>query len=756
MPGSENVSEGGNARGRGRGRARTRGGGARGTRGGAQGRARGARGGATSRPQVYEDLRIGHISELPTRAQMETPLHIKRRRMLPATEDVCSSSSSWSSMPNAPQPQASTSAASGAAEAGTPQGEPAPLPQASTSAVSGAAEAGTPQCEPAPLPQASTSAASGAAEAGTPQGEPAPLPQAYTSAVSGAAEAGTPQHEPAPLPQASTSTAPYGTLGSPLAFVPSPALFIECGNTPSSSSSRQQNPRRLLRDEEIDFFVNYGSEEEEEEDDDDLAFVAPVLRSVRILTEMAEETIEDSPIEAQAAGRIEDADVLEADVAGPTRLFDFEWVPHGATPICPVSRRESFGGQCGPTRGPIASAYEAFVSIWDRSIMDHIVQQTNKYAQDYATHLLETGQMGPCSRINRWCDTNVYELYTYLAIVMAMGILIKARMPTYWNRSADIFQSHGFAAHMSLRRFELLSKCLHFNNNDHLGNLTPPQAKLFKISPIIDHLNDRFQSLYNLSQNIALDESLAQWKGWLNFKQYIPNKAAQVGIKTYEICDSRSGYLWRFEVHAGSHISEGEEVIPVLMNKLLDEDEAGAAVGVGAVVDVGAAGGKMPLPLHRAPRLQQVPVVLPRKAMKKSWNGFACSKGSGGLNCNWVLLPDAPPRKQRAQHPSPERSTCEFVPSPAIAVAVPEPEPLPQPQPEPELVPEPGSEVIIELIDAASSPAAAGPSQNVILPETQESENCQVDASQDFLVKVEEKEDSVPEIPSVPRHVGSS
>ncbi|RVE53390.1 hypothetical protein evm_001960 [Chilo suppressalis] len=43
-----------------------------------------------------------------------------------------------------------------------------------------------------------------------------------------------------------------------------------------------------------------------------------------------------------------------------------------------------------------------------------------------------------------------------------------------------------------------------------------------------------------------------------------------------------------------------------------------------------------------------------------------------------------------------------------------------------------------------------------LVPETQESANSQVDTSQDFLVIVEEKEDSVPEIPSVPRHVGSS
>lgn len=37
----------------------------------------------------------------------------------------------------------------------------------------------------------------------------------------------------------------------------------------------------------------------------------------------------------------------------------------------------------------------------------------------------------------------------------------------------------------------------------------------------------------------------------MDINQFIPNKAARVGIKTYEVCDSQNGYLWRFVVHAG-------------------------------------------------------------------------------------------------------------------------------------------------------------------------------------------------------------
>lgn len=85
-----------------------------------------------------------------------------------------------------------------------------------------------------------------------------------------------------------------------------------------------------------------------------------------------------------------------------------------------------------------------------------------------------------------------------------------------------------------------------------------PNYVLFKIEPILLHLNQKFQAMYTMDQNIALDESLMQWKGWLNISQFISNKAAKVGVKTYELCESQTGYLWRFDVHAKKHMSRDQ------------------------------------------------------------------------------------------------------------------------------------------------------------------------------------------------------
>ncbi|CAH2039920.1 unnamed protein product, partial [Iphiclides podalirius] len=56
---------------------------------------------------------------------------------------------------------------------------------------------------------------------------------------------------------------------------------------------------------------------------------------------------------------------------------------------------------------------------------------------------------------------------------------------------------------------------------------------------------------FSWTQEIAIDESLLKWHGRLSFSQKIKSKAAQIGVKTYELCESSSGYLWRFFVYAG-------------------------------------------------------------------------------------------------------------------------------------------------------------------------------------------------------------
>lgn len=64
-------------------------------------------------------------------------------------------------------------------------------------------------------------------------------------------------------------------------------------------------------------------------------------------------------------------------------------------------------------------------------------------------------------------------------------------------------------------------------------------------------LTAKFTSVYVPEQDISIDESLLLYKGRLFFKQYIPNKRSKFGIKSYELCESRSGYTWKYSLYTG-------------------------------------------------------------------------------------------------------------------------------------------------------------------------------------------------------------
>ena len=60
-----------------------------------------------------------------------------------------------------------------------------------------------------------------------------------------------------------------------------------------------------------------------------------------------------------------------------------------------------------------------------------------------------------------------------------------------------------------------------------------------------------FQNNYVPHQNIAIDESLTLWKGRLSFRIYLPLKSCKFCVKTFEICESSTEYLWKFVVYTG-------------------------------------------------------------------------------------------------------------------------------------------------------------------------------------------------------------
>ncbi|XP_026728124.1 piggyBac transposable element-derived protein 4-like isoform X2 [Trichoplusia ni] len=204
------------------------------------------------------------------------------------------------------------------------------------------------------------------------------------------------------------------------------------------------------------------------------------------------------------------------------------------------------------------SAYDAFRSYWDDDVLNLIVTETNQYA----TTIASTGFQ------SEWYPTNLHEILCLFSFWMMLGIV---KMPTIVSCfSVDpLLKTEVFRRIFTRRRYEMLIRALHFvDSNPVVDNSNPSNTgarcydRLHRLRPIITHLNSRFQSNYVLDKNICIDESLTLWKGRLNFKQYIRTKASKFGIKTFELCEASTGYLWSFIVYTGKQSATELEQSP--------------------------------------------------------------------------------------------------------------------------------------------------------------------------------------------------
>jgi hypothetical protein len=97
----------------------------------------------------------------------------------------------------------------------------------------------------------------------------------------------------------------------------------------------------------------------------------------------------------------------------------------------------------------------------------------------------------------------VDEMYVVLALFMLIDIVQKPTLRSYYAKNSLLFTSY-FPKTLPLERFELIIRFMHFADNSK-QNECQGALKLFKIFPVIRHLNNKFQALYLPKQNIAID-----------------------------------------------------------------------------------------------------------------------------------------------------------------------------------------------------------------------------------------------------------
>lgn len=196
---------------------------------------------------------------------------------------------------------------------------------------------------------------------------------------------------------------------------------------------------------------------------------------------------------------------------------------------------------------------EIFETFFDDAIMEVVVRETNRYADQY----LATHNVKEKSRVKMWKETDIEEMRTFLGFMILQSITVKPEYKLYFSRRESI-ETPFFLRIFTEKRFHLLLKFLHFVDNSTIDTALPNQ-KLAKLAPVLDHLKEKFMTVYIPEKNIAIDESLIGWKGRLGWKQYIPSKPKRFGIKLFSLCESSSGYLYNFLFYTGADTAYGNK-----------------------------------------------------------------------------------------------------------------------------------------------------------------------------------------------------
>ena len=166
-----------------------------------------------------------------------------------------------------------------------------------------------------------------------------------------------------------------------------------------------------------------------------------------------------------------------------------------------------------------------------------------------------------------WTQLTVEELRAFFGFSILMGLnhLPSETITTmHYAPIADV---------ISRQRFRDISRYLQFVDNDHLvlrGD--PSYDRLGKVRPLIEHLGERFEALYNPTQNVAVDEAMIKFQGRSSLKQYMPMKPIKQGIKVWVLADSANGYFHKFDIYTGKQkkrqVGLGEYVVKTLTDGL--------------------------------------------------------------------------------------------------------------------------------------------------------------------------------------------
>ena len=234
-----------------------------------------------------------------------------------------------------------------------------------------------------------------------------------------------------------------------------------------------------------------------------------------------ESTDEDTP-------PVEEEEEEEEEVKEPPAVpADGGWTVSVHGVVLPLFAASS--GPVGLLRS-VQSPLDFLHLFLSSSLMNYVAECTNEYAAFKGA--------------TNWVPTSASELYSFIGVLIYMGIAPLPRLPQYWSSLySQSFVSHCFSAN----RFRGLLRFFYVSTQDQQAASTD---RLRKVRYFLQQLQHSFSSHFNPPRVLTVDEAMVGFKGRSELKQYIPHKPTKWGYKVW--CLASCNYLLAFDVFLGA------------------------------------------------------------------------------------------------------------------------------------------------------------------------------------------------------------
>jgi len=183
---------------------------------------------------------------------------------------------------------------------------------------------------------------------------------------------------------------------------------------------------------------------------------------------------------------------------------------------------------------------DIFTEYFTRELVESIAIETNKYFEQ--TKKKKT-VLKKNSRMNEWVPVNSDDIYSFLGIILLMGI--QRRLNVLDHFSQDVYLRSKVADIISRNKYQILMRFLHLHDNEIQTKSSD------KISYFSNYLTYQWRRVFKPGQKLVIDETMAHFEGKSEMVQYMPLKPVRFGIKCWTFADSSLGYMLDMEIYEG-------------------------------------------------------------------------------------------------------------------------------------------------------------------------------------------------------------